>query len=206
MCSLFSSPYCRRTSVNYVSFEVRIFHLHSMIDDQRERKKEKIRTSCSPYFSDNMQRSSSYARSPRIPQRERASPFISFLFSVLEHSETLPPSTEVEKKSYSIRDVPRLPRELTPFAPFEGVVEVNQRGPLFQGPGAKRDTGRYKVRPVDDENVKRAKKFAMEQSVKYVLVRQQQHQQRAQLDIIKKQQALLLMCRSAVLVLLITKT
>jgi hypothetical protein len=35
----------------------------------------------------------------------------------------------------------------------------------------------------------------MEQSVKYVLVKQQQHQQRAQLDIIKKQQALLLMCR-----------
>ncbi|CAF0785665.1 unnamed protein product [Adineta steineri] len=92
-------------------------------------------------------------------------------------------------------DVPRLPRELTPFAAFLNAVELDQRGPLFQGPGAKRDTGRYKVRSSDDDNVKRAKKFAMEQSVKYVLVRQQQQQQRAQLDIIKKQQALLLMCR-----------
>ena len=75
------------------------------------------------------------------------------------------------------------------------VQEFDQRGPLFQGPGSKRDTGRYKVRASDDENVKRAKKFAMEQSVKYVLVKQQQQQQRQQLDIIKKQQALLLMCR-----------
>jgi half-pint family poly-U binding splicing factor len=35
----------------------------------------------------------------------------------------------------------------------------------------------------------------MEQSVKYILLKQQQNQQRYQLDIIKKQQALLLMCR-----------
>jgi half-pint family poly-U binding splicing factor len=35
----------------------------------------------------------------------------------------------------------------------------------------------------------------MEQTVKFVLVRQQQHQQKQQLDLIKKQQALLLMCR-----------
>jgi poly(U)-binding-splicing factor PUF60 len=66
---------------------------------------------------------------------------------------------------------------------------------LFQGSGAKNDTGSYKVRSSNDENLKRAKKYAMEQSVKYVLVKQQQHQQRQQLDIIKKQQALLLMCR-----------
>lgn len=74
-------------------------------------------------------------------------------------------------------------------------MEMNQRGPLFKGPGAKRDTGRYKIRSSDNETVKEAKKFAREQSVKYVLVKQQQHQQRFQLDIIKKQQALLLMCR-----------
>ncbi|CAF5074101.1 unnamed protein product, partial [Rotaria socialis] len=63
------------------------------------------------------------------------------------------------------------------------------------GPGAKRDTGRYKIRSVDEENIKRAKKYGLEQSVKYVLVKQQQQQQRVQLDNIKKQQALLLMCR-----------
>jgi hypothetical protein len=104
-------------------------------------------------------------------------------------------SANQNEKKFTLQDVPRLPRELTPFAPFTNVPELDQRGPLFQGPGAKRDTGRYKVRSSDDDNVKRAKKFAMEQSVKYVLVRQQQQQQRQQLDIIKKQQALLLMCR-----------
>ena len=106
------------------------------------------------------------------------------------------PSASTNGKKITIQDVPRLPREVTPFAPFVPTTELDQRGPLYQGAGAKRDTGRYKVRPADDDTVKRAKKFAMEQSVKYVLVRQQQHQQRAQLDLIKKQQALLLMCRS----------
>ncbi|CAF3422450.1 unnamed protein product [Rotaria sp. Silwood1] len=101
----------------------------------------------------------------------------------------------IEKKKYAIQNIPRLPRELTPFAPFTAVIELDQRGPLFKGPGAKRDTGRYKVRLSDDESVKRAKKYALEQSVKYVLVKQQQQQQRVQLDNIKKQQALLLMCR-----------
>ncbi|CAF0808966.1 unnamed protein product [Rotaria sp. Silwood1] len=116
-----------------------------------------------------------------------------------DHSNTMitdnGQTTNSNEKKITLQDVPRLPRELTPFAPFINVIEYDQRGPLFQGPGSKRDTGRYKVRPVDDDNVKRAKKFALEQSVKYVLVRQQQHQQRAQLDLIKKQQALLLMCR-----------
>ncbi len=104
-------------------------------------------------------------------------------------------STNSHEKKFNLQDVPRLPRELTPFASFTNVPELDQRGPLFQGPGAKRDTGRYKIRSSDDDSVKRAKKFAMEQSVKYVLVKQQQQQQRQQLDIIKKQQALLLMCR-----------
>ncbi|CAF1556481.1 unnamed protein product [Adineta ricciae] len=105
------------------------------------------------------------------------------------------PTNGGEKRKYSKEDVPRLPRELTPFAQFALALELDQRGPLFKGPGSKRDTGRYKVRTTDDDNVKRAKKFAMEQSVKYVLMKQQQHQQRTQLDILKKQQALLLMCR-----------
>lgn len=104
-------------------------------------------------------------------------------------------SINTNEKKFTVQDVPRLPREVTPFAPFINVPEVDQRGPLFQGPGSKRETGRYKIRSVDDDSVKKAKKFAMEQSVKFVLVKQQQQQQRQQLDIIKKQQALLLMCR-----------
>ena len=114
---------------------------------------------------------------------------------LLENSGSSQTNGSTEKKKHSSQNVSRLPRELTPFAPFTPVIEYDQRGPLFKGPGSKRDTGKYKVRPVDDEIVKRAKKFAMEQSVKFVLMKQQQHQQRAQLDIIKKQQALLLMCR-----------
>ncbi|CAF3511696.1 unnamed protein product [Rotaria sordida] len=116
-----------------------------------------------------------------------------------DHSNTMiidnGQTTNPNEKKVTLQDIPRLPRELSPFVPFINVIEYDQRGPLYQGPGAKRDTGRYKIRPTDDDSVKRAKKFAMEQSVKYVLVRQQQHQQRAQLDLIKKQQALLLMCR-----------
>jgi len=114
---------------------------------------------------------------------------------IVEKSHPSSTNNENEKKSYSIQDVPRLPHELTPLAPFTLIHEVDQRGPLFKGPGSTRETGKYKIRPTDLETIKKAKQFAMEQSVKYVLLKQQQHQQRAQLDIIKKQQALLLMCR-----------
>ncbi|CAF2415162.1 unnamed protein product [Rotaria sp. Silwood2] len=115
--------------------------------------------------------------------------------TTIENTNESQTANGIEKKKYSIQNVPRLPRELTPFAQFTAIIELNQRGPLFKGPGAKHDTGRYKIRLSDDENIKRAKKYALEQSVKYVLVRQQQQQQRVQLDNIKKQQALLLMCR-----------
>lgn len=108
------------------------------------------------------------------------------------------PSAASKEKKFTIQDVPRLPREVTPFAPFMAVMEMDQRGPLFHGSGAKRDTGRYKVRSSDEDTVKKAKKFVMEQSVKHVMVRQQQQQQRSQLELIKKQQALLLMCRYVV--------
>ena len=109
----------------------------------------------------------------------------------LDHGQTL----VANYKKPTIKDIPQLPRELTPFSPFTILRELDQRGPLFQGPGSKRDTGRYKVRATDEDVVKRAKKFAMEQSVKYVMLKQQQHQQKAQLELMKKQQALLLMCR-----------
>ncbi len=104
-------------------------------------------------------------------------------------------SNGIEKTKYSVQNIPRLPRELTPFTSFNQFHELDQRGPLFKGSGAKYNSGRYRVRSSDEENVKRAKKFAMEQSVKYVLVKQQLQQQRQQLDVAKKQQALLLMCR-----------
>ena len=105
-----------------------------------------------------------------------------------------PNSTSTTNKP-TRQNIPQLPNEVAPFAPFVNAVELQQRGPLFQGPGAKRNTGRYRSRPVDEENVKRAKKAALEQSAKHVLVRQQQQQQRVLLDLDKKKQAFSLMCR-----------
>ena len=72
-----------------------------------------------------------------------------------------------------------------PFAAREAVVEAgpqqDQDGPVVEGPGAKRDVRSYappKLSSAQEEDIKRAKKYAMEQSIKSVLVRQTiQHQQ-----------------------------
>lgn len=76
--------------------------------------------------------------------------------------------------------------------------QLEQSDTMLTGPGAKREPNKQyvKLKSVELEDaIKRAKKYAMEQSVRFVLVKQQQHQQKQQLDLIKKQQALLLMCR-----------
>ncbi|KAI0984718.1 hypothetical protein GJ496_002629 [Pomphorhynchus laevis] len=75
--------------------------------------------------------------------------------------------------------------------------ELPQKGQLYNGKGANKECGRYgrALRPSEEECLKRAKRYAMEQSVKFVLQRQQQQQQKQQLDYVKKQQALMLMCR-----------
>ena len=125
-----------------------------------------------------------------LSRRSFSEPF-AYSFTFLDDG----PSTNATEKKFTKQNVPRLPREVTPLAQFMAVLEVDQRGPLFQGPGAKRETGKYKVRPADDESIKRAKKIAMDQSVKFVMLKQQQQQQRTQIELLKKQQALLLMCR-----------
>ena len=95
--------------------------------------------------------------------------------------------------------IPRISsRELHPQRPHSAVTELEQREYLLNGPGSKRDSNKLTVKvknPEIEEAIKRAKKYAMEQSVRFVLVKQQQQQQKQQLDLIKKQQALLLMCR-----------
>lgn len=76
--------------------------------------------------------------------------------------------------------------------------QLEQAEVMIAGPGAKREPNKQyvKLKSVELEDaIKRAKKYAMEQSVRFVLVKQQQQQQKQQLDLIKKQQALLLMCR-----------
>uniref|UniRef100_A0A0B7A6C9 RRM domain-containing protein n=2 Tax=Arion vulgaris TaxID=1028688 RepID=A0A0B7A6C9_9EUPU len=84
-----------------------------------------------------------------------------------------------------------------PFFP-----QSDQSGPLLEGPGAKRDIKPFtppKLSSAQQEDIQRCKKFAMEQSIKSVLVRQtiahQQQQMQQFQNTVQRQQALALMCR-----------
>lgn len=99
-------------------------------------------------------------------------------------------------------EIPRISssRDLRPQRPHSPTRTelLEQVGFLLNGSGADRDLNKTltKIRSVDlEEALKKARKYAMEQSVRYALVKQQQQQQKQQLDLIKKQQAILLMCR-----------
>jgi len=90
----------------------------------------------------------------------------------------------------SIRDL----RLLRPHSPITN--ELEQSDYVLNGPGSKREPNKIKLKNIElEECIQRAKIYAREQSVRFVLVKQQQQQQKQQLDLIKKQQALLLMCR-----------
>ena len=69
--------------------------------------------------------------------------------------------------------------------PPESGPQQDQDGPVVEGPGAKRDVKPFslpKLSSAQEEDIKRAKKYAMEQSIKNVLVRQTiQHQQQVTL-------------------------
>lgn len=112
-----------------------------------------------------------------------------------------PESPKKPKPSDFKIQIPRISsRELHSQRAHSPVNELEQRDYLFAGPGAKREPNKLtvKLKSIElEECIKRAKKYAMEQSVRFVLVKQQQQQQKQQLDLIKKQQALLLMCRYA---------
>lgn len=80
--------------------------------------------------------------------------------------------------------------------------QSDQSGPVFEGQGAKRDVKPYslpKLSAAQQDDIQRCKKYAMEQSIKSVLVRQtiahQQQQMQNFQNILQKQQALALMCR-----------
>ncbi|CAG5126959.1 unnamed protein product [Candidula unifasciata] len=84
-----------------------------------------------------------------------------------------------------------------PFFP-----QSEQSGPLLEGPGAKRDVKPFtppKLTSSQQDDIQRAKKYAMEQSIKSVLVRQtiahQQQQMQQFQNTVQRQQALALMCR-----------
>jgi hypothetical protein len=102
-------------------------------------------------------------------------------------------------KSFKV-EIPRISssRDLHPQRAHSPVIELEQRSYLFNAPASKKEPNKLsaKIRTAEvEESIKKAKKFAMEQSVRFALVKQQQQQQKQQLELIKKQQALLLMCR-----------
>jgi hypothetical protein len=95
-------------------------------------------------------------------------------------------------------EIPRISsRDLRSQRQHSPVKELEQKSRLFCDHGAKREANKltFKIKTELEEGIKRSKKFAMEQSVRFALVKQQQQQQKQQLELIKKQQALLLMCR-----------
>ncbi|ELU09834.1 hypothetical protein CAPTEDRAFT_172934 [Capitella teleta] len=82
------------------------------------------------------------------------------------------------------------------------MVGGQQLGPLLAGPGAQLDRILQSLPVLDDEqneSIQRAKKYAMEQSIKSVLVKQtiahQQQQMQNFQNTVQRQQALALMCR-----------
>jgi hypothetical protein len=109
-------------------------------------------------------------------------------------------STSSKKQPTLKIEIPRISssREIRPQRAHSPYRELEQRSLLFNALGSKRDLNKsiIRIKSIElEEAVKKARKYAMEQSVRFALVKQQQQQQKAQLDLIKKQQALLLMCR-----------
>lgn len=80
-------------------------------------------------------------------------------------------------------------------------AQQEQMGPVLAGPGALKATppligfGLMKLTPEQLEMVTRAKKFAMEQSIKSVLMKQTIAHQQQQQKTLQRHQALVLMCR-----------
>jgi len=82
----------------------------------------------------------------------------------------------------------------------EPITNLRQTGHLVCGPGAKRDsvsvTGNLSRLSHSQQNaVQRAKKYAMEQSIKIVLMKQQLNHNQNQAKSLQRQQAIVLMCR-----------
>ncbi|XP_071443172.1 poly(U)-binding-splicing factor half pint isoform X3 [Hetaerina americana] len=97
------------------------------------------------------------------------------------------------------------PPKWEPYSDFlpGPIIDLVQTGPLTTGPGAKRDAavpgllgqGLTKLSSDLLEAVARAKKYAMEQSIKMVLMKQTLAHQQQQAKSLQRHQALVLMCR-----------
>ena len=104
-----------------------------------------------------------------------------------------------EKSDFKI-EIPRISsKDIRSQRSHSPLNELEQKSFIFNDFGARIEANKlvtkFKSNELE-ESIKKAKKFAMEQSVRFALVKQQQQQQKQQLELIKKQQALLLMCRS----------
>ncbi|KAK2578814.1 hypothetical protein KPH14_012032 [Odynerus spinipes] len=82
------------------------------------------------------------------------------------------------------------------------IYDLNQIGQVVAGPGAKYLTlpgilgaGLPKITSEQQDTVNRAKKYAMEQSIKMVLMKQTLAHQQQKNKLVLRQQVLLLMCR-----------
>ncbi|EFN66600.1 Poly(U)-binding-splicing factor half pint [Camponotus floridanus] len=82
------------------------------------------------------------------------------------------------------------------------IYDINQIGQVIGGPGAKYLTlpgilgaGLPKISSEQQDTVNRAKKYAMEQSIKMVLMKQTLAHQQQKNKLVLRQQVLLLMCR-----------
>jgi len=99
--------------------------------------------------------------------------------------------------------LPPMPPPVTPVAGFisSPVSGLEQSGHLILGPGARRDTAGALGAPLiklssDQQNaIQRAKKYAMEQSIKMVLMQQTMSHQQNQTKSLQKQQAVTVMCK-----------
>ena len=83
----------------------------------------------------------------------------------------------------------------------DSIGHLEQTGPLVNGPGARRDTmgglGLPLPKLSTDQNsaIQKAKKYAMEQSIKMVLMKQTLAHQQQQAKSMQRHQAVVLMCR-----------
>lgn len=88
-----------------------------------------------------------------------------------------------------------------PSGKEEGSMQQEQIGPVLAGPGALKASppligfGLMKLSPEQLEMVTKAKKYAMEQSIKSVLMKQTIAHQQQQQKTLQRHQALVLMCR-----------
>lgn len=85
---------------------------------------------------------------------------------------------------------------ITNFTTGEVVVEAH--GPVFNGPGAKKDDPPFVLRKLvrsQLDALERAKKYAMEQNVKVVLLKQTQQSQSMQINAARRNQTLALLNR-----------